>query len=177
MDIDPKTYPSRAFARFTARTQLLSDAAGRPIVSSVQRLGGQAYVQKAVPDGEAPTISQDPGGSATGLRLGFSISPFNRGNTPIGSNQAWDAACAPNGDTNLEPQDTSQRTGIDDALFEEVAKTALNPNRFPDLYQSCGSQQAAMEVEALVAAEIVAAYRRIKANQDSLIVQNLNQLL
>ena len=177
MDIDPKTYPSRTFTRFTARNQLLADATGRPIVSSVQRLGGKTYVQEAIPDGKAPSISQNPGDSATGLHLGLSRSHPGLGNTPVGSNQDGADANSLSEDSSLAPQNAAQCSGIDEALFEEVVKTTFNPNRFPDLYQSCGTQEAAFEVEAAVAAEIVAAYRQIKDKQDCPIVQSLNKLL
>lgn len=177
MDIDPKTYPSRAFARFTARNQLLADATGRPIISSVQRLGGKTYVQEAIPDGEGPSISKNPGDAATGLHLGLSLSPTGLGNTPAGSNLDGDEAGLLNEDTSLDPSNGSQCPGIDEALFEEVVKTTLNQNRFPDLYRSCGTQEAAFEVEAAMAAEIVAAYRRIKEKQDCPTVQSLNRLL
>lgn len=177
MDIDPKTYPSRTFARFTARNQLMADATGRPIMASVQRLGGKTYIQEAIPDGDAPSIAKDPSDFATGLHLGLSISPTDLANTPGSSNQDRDGATSLNQEVSSESPNTSQSLGIDEALFEEVVKITFSPNRCPDLYQSCGTQEAAMEVEATVAAEIVAAYRQIKQKQDCPIVQSLNKLL
>jgi hypothetical protein len=61
MDINPKTYPSRAFIRFTAHNQLTADATGRSVVASVQRLGGKTYMQAAEPEGEAPLETQRQG--------------------------------------------------------------------------------------------------------------------
>ena len=59
MDIDPKNYPSRTFVRFTARNQLMADASGQPITMSVNRFGGNTYLQQAIPGEEF--LSTDSG--------------------------------------------------------------------------------------------------------------------
>jgi hypothetical protein len=177
MDIDPKTYPSRNFARFMAHNQLIADATGQPIMASVQRLGGKTYVQKAIPDGETPSITNTPGNPSFGLNLGMSINPVGRNTPPQDGHSDLQPSIPPDQCAGIAPEEANQGPGIDEALFEEVVKTTLNPQRFPDLYRSCGTQKAAMEVETAVAAEIVAAYRRIKQNQDCPIVQGLNKLL
>lgn len=172
MDIDPKTFPSRTFARFMAHNQLMADATGRPIVAAVQRLGGKTFTQEVVPDGQAPTITQD-----SGFQMGMSVNTTPLENVPQRDDLAQSAPTPPDelADCHLEALTAQQ--GIDETLFGEVVKNTINSNRFPELYQSCGTQEAAMEVEAVVAAEIVAAYRRIKQKQDCPIVQGLNKLL
>jgi hypothetical protein len=168
MDINPKTYPSRAFIRFTAHNQLTADATGRSVVASVQRLGGKTYMQAAEPEGEAPLETNDRD-SSFGLHLGMSFQPKVSKNSPVEEPNPLSR------EPEAKPQ--PQSCGIDEALFEAIVKTTLNPNRFPDLYQSCGTQQAAMKVETAVAAEIVAAYRQIKQQRECPIVQGLNNLL
>ena len=164
MDIDPKTYPSRMFARFTAHNQLMADVTGQTITSSVQRLGGATYMQQAIPDGDSPSISTDSSPRSGGFRMGFSINPSSAEDTTRRvRGESHD--CQPLGALSaLESGDDCLSNGIDEALFQE-------------LYQSCGTQKAATEVETRVAAEIVAAYRTIKRKQDCLIVQSLNNLL
>ncbi len=173
MDIDPRTYPSRTFVRFTAHNQLKADATGQTITASVQRLGGKSYVQQAIPDGEFPSIIS----GSSGFKMGMSVSPIGDESITdgdIGNSQAAD----PLGDAaSLSCDNEAQMCGVDETLFEEIIKTTITPNRFPDLYQCCGTQKAAMEVEAIVAAEVVASYRQIKQKQDCPIVQRLNNLL
>lgn len=171
MDIDPKTYPSRTFARFTAHNQLMADITGQPIVASVQRLGGKTFTQEAIPDGEAPSVKSDSEASSSAFQMNMSIN--------VAGHQGRDRqAPGLSGDTPESDLETSlPGPSLDEALFAEIVKTTLNPTRFPDLYRSCGTQEAAMEVEAMVAAEIVSAYRRIKQNQDCSVVQGLNKLL
>lgn len=177
MDIDPKTYPSRMFARFTAHNQLMADVTGQTITSSVQRLGGATYMQQAIPDGDSPSISTDSSPRSGGFRMGFSINPSSAEDTTRRvRGESHD--CQPLGALSaLESGDDCLSNGIDEALFEEIVQTTFSPNRYPELYQSCGTQKAATEVETRVAAEIVAAYRTIKRKQDCLIVQSLNNLL
>lgn len=176
MNIDPTTYPSRTFARFTAHNQLMADATGQTIMASVQRLGGQTYVQEAVPDGEMPYRSQNPSGFAAGFSIGLSVKPTTPEATPLSSS---DKNQNPTSDqvSAVEPETQPSASDIDEALFDEIVKTALNPQRFPELYESCGTQKAAMAVEERVAAEIVTVYRAIKQKQACPIVQGLNQLL
>lgn len=171
MDIDPKTYPSRTFARFTAHNQLMADLTGQPVVASVQRLGGKTFMQEALPDGEAPSVKSGSEASSSAFRMNMSVDMAGQQGR---DRQAPDLS----GETPESDLETSLlEPSLDEALFAEIVKTTLNPTRFPDLYRSCGTQEAAMEVEALVAAEIVSVYRRIKQNQDCSVVQGLNKLL
>ncbi|MDJ0702921.1 MAG: hypothetical protein QNJ46_06530 [Leptolyngbyaceae cyanobacterium MO_188.B28] len=176
MDIDPKTYPSRVFARFTAHTQLTADATGQPITTAVQRLGGDTYSQQVIPDGESPAISTDSGSFAGGFTRGLSANPTSAEDTTHGGNESQDSK-SPMDPPSLESGNESPTCGIDEALFEEIVQTLFNPNRCPELYHSCGTQKAAKEVEARVSADIVAAYRQIKRKQACPIVQRLNTLL
>ncbi|MGA7934185.1 MAG: hypothetical protein WCA35_11610 [Kovacikia sp.] len=129
MEIDPRTYPSRAFIRFTAQNQLRAELTGQSFTTSVQRLGGESYVQQITPGDPADSISE-----------------------------ALDSV-------------------LDEALFEEIASTAFNTNRHPELYESCGTQRAAKAIEIRVAAEIVETYLQFKLKQRCPIVESLNALL
>jgi len=173
MDIDPKTYPSRNFVRFTAHNQLMADATGVPFMAAVQRLGGKTYTQEAIPNGEVPSITTKGGG----LQMGMSLNTGCVESPPHPEEGEEKTSPFSNELSSLASDFVDQNEGIDEALFEEVVKNTINPNRFPDLYRSCGTQEAAMAVEAMVAAEIVSAYRRIKRKQDCPIVQDLNKLL
>lgn len=53
MEIDPSTYPSRAFIRFTAQNQLRATLTGESFTASVQRKGGEGYTQQVTPDSVA----------------------------------------------------------------------------------------------------------------------------
>ncbi len=129
MNIDPSTYPSRAFIRFTAENQLRADLTGQSFTTTIQRLGGENSVQEVIP-----------------------IDP-------------------------IEPTDSPENATLDEVLFEEIAQNTFNANRYPELYQSCGTRKAAKAVEARVAADLVATYKRIKRAQECPIVQSLNRLL
>ncbi len=131
MKIDPTTYPSRAFIRFTAQNQLLADLTGEPMLTMVKRSGGENYAQQVKPDDR-------------------SILPAS---------------------------ESAESASLDEALFEEIAKTTFHINHHPELYKSCGTQQAASQVEAHIAAEIVETYKQIKRRQEWAIVQRLNALL
>jgi len=72
-----------------------------------------------------------------------------------------------------DPQDAV----LDEAFFEEIATTAFNAHRYPELYQSSGTQRAAKAVEARIAAELVETYKQIKLKKERPIVQSLNNLL
>lgn len=170
MDIDPRTYPSRTFVRFTAHNQLMADATGMPITASIQRLGGNTYTQQVLPEGESPSSLNDPNGTESGFSMGLSMNPISDKNTT-------DSGAEMVGSAEPTSEDEASVCGVDEALFEEIIKTTLNPNRFPELYQCCGTQKAAAEVETRVAAEVVAAYRQINRKQNCPIVQRLNSLL
>ncbi len=155
MTLDPSTYPSRTFIRFTVNNQLLADVTDQTITASVQRLGGQTYVQKAVPGEELPSLSRQSMDWGTSLKVGQSIQ------TPASDHQeSWIQAEPP---------------VLDEELLAEVTQTAFHDH--PHLYQDCGSAAAAAAVEAEIATEIIAAYRTIKQKQACPIVQSLNQLL
>ncbi|MBE7380680.1 MAG: hypothetical protein F6J95_004645 [Leptolyngbya sp. SIO1E4] len=166
MDSDPKNYPSRMFIRFTARNQLIADATGRPIAAMVQRLGGDAYVQRVNPETEAPALAADD--DADGFLEGVSLEMSPDLQTQSGTPETETGKDASQGDVDC---------CVDDALFAEIVKTTLNPSHHPELYQPCQTSQLAKAIEASVAAEIVATYRQIKRKQTCPIVQGLNKLL
>jgi len=87
-----------------------------------------------------------------------------------------DELCSEDADASSE-NTVSESATLDEALFEEIAKTSFSPNRYPELYQSCGTRRAAAAIEIQVANEIVAIYKEIKKQQQNPIVQNLNSLL
>lgn len=149
MKIDASTYPSRAFIRFTAQNQLLADLTGRPITTVIQRHVGESYVQPVLPTNRADKTDQ----------LASLGEPASQ-NIAEGSKN-----------TVSEPET------LDEALFEEIARTSFSPNRYPELYQSCGTRRAAAAIEIQVANEIVAIYQQIKKQQRNPMVQNLNGLL
>jgi predicted nucleic acid-binding protein len=130
MEIDPSTYPSRAFIRFTAQNQLRANLTGESITVSVQRLGEAGSLQQVTPHHTMEATSDAPEDSL-----------------------------------------------LDEVLFEEIAKTTFSANRYPELYQPCGTQRAAKAIEAQVAAEIVEAYHQIKQRQKCPLVERLNNLL
>jgi hypothetical protein len=130
MDIDPRTYPSRAFIRFTAQNQLRADLTGQSFTTSVKRADGETYIQQVNPSDLAEPISEVP-----------------------------------------------EDRILDEVLFEEIAEITCSANRYPELYRSCGTQQAAKALETQVAAEMVAAYLQIKLKQRCPIVARLNALL
>ena len=160
MDIDPTTYPSRTFVRFTAHNQLQADATGKPITAAIKRSGCGTYTQKAMPGGDfPPPISESDSGD--GFDLGLLM----------------DSACSDDTETGGCAVAAATHE-FDNSLFEEIVKTTFSANRYPQLYQCCGTQKAAAEVEIKVATEIVSAYRRInQKQQDCLLVQRLNSLL
>jgi len=172
MDIDPTVYPSRVFARLLAHTQLTADITGCPITISVQRLGEVAYDQNVIPGGEPQLPSTSSSHPTLGLRFNLSASlhsaPSSNSASPI--HPLNDAIV----DSSSQARDSQ---GIDQALFEDVAKTVFSPNRYPDLYRSCGTRAAAAELEVKVATEIVATYKQIMDNRDCSTVQGLNDLL
>jgi len=163
--LDPSLYPSRAFIRFTAHNQLLADLIGETVTASVQRWGGQTYLQTAQPGKTLPSLSNQSDAGAGQLTLGMALH------------------------TSPNPDPLSLRTAaslsqadpvapaIDEDLFTEVTQTLFQVCRNPKLYQDCGSPEGARTVEGEVATEIIAAYRQIKRNQTSPIVQRLNQQL
>ncbi len=173
MEIDASTYPSRAFIRFTAQNQLMADLTGRPITAMVQRLGGESYVQQVMPEDQPKTLHPDD--SNLGFSLGMSVNPVES-NGSYGDSQVH--AQTPLDPPGSEvPHNGSETEILDEALFEEIAKTSFSPNRYPELYQSCGTRRAAAAIEAQVAKEIVATYKQIKQKQQCPIVQGLNGLL
>lgn len=130
MEIDPRTYPSRAFIRFTAQNQLRADLTGQSFIANVHRGHEESYVKHITPSNASAAMS-----------------------------------------------DASEDAVLDEALFEEIAKTAFNAVRHPELYQSCGTAKAAKAVEDKVTAELIEAYLQIKLKQRCPIVARLNALL
>lgn len=163
--LDPNLYPSRAFIRFTAHNQLLADLTGETVTASVQRWGGQTYIQTAQPGKALPSLSNQSDAGAGQLTLGMALR------------------------TSPNPDSVSQHTApsldqadpvapeIDEELLTEVIQTLFQVCRNPKLYQDCGSPKEARAVEGEVAEEIIATYRKIKRNQTSPIIQRLNQQL
>lgn len=169
MEIDPKTYPSRSFIRFTAQNQILADITGQPINTFVQRFGGESYVQQVIPGDQPNPKSSNSNNSGADLRMGLSVNPV----TP---DSLFDSHNSQNTSEQVS-ENNPQESIFDEKLFEEIAKITFSPNRYPELYQSCGTSRAAVAVETQVADEIVATYKRIKQQQDCPVVQSLNALL
>jgi DNA-binding GntR family transcriptional regulator len=130
MTLDPNTYPSRSFIRFSAQNQLRADLTGQSFTAVIKRSGGESYVQQVAPRNSADSVCE-----------------------------------------------VLEDTTLDEALFEEIARTTFTTNRYPELYQSCGTQSAAKAVEARVAAELVETYLQITLKQRCPIVQSLNNRL
>ncbi|MBU6230101.1 MAG: hypothetical protein KGQ93_10455 [Cyanobacteria bacterium REEB459] len=163
--LDPNLYPSRAFIRFTAHNQLLADLTGETVTASVQRWGGQTYLQTAQPGKALPSLSRQSEAGAAQLTLGMALHP-SPNPTPLSQDMAPSLS-----------QADPVAPAIAEDLFTEVTQTLFQACRSPQLYQDCGSPEAAKAVEEEVAAEIIATYRQIKQNQTSPIVQRLNQQL
>lgn len=165
MIVDLSAYPSRIFIRFTARNQLLADAIGEAVIACVQRGGGQTYIQTALPGEALPSLSRPSGPGADRLNLGMTIHG-STGQAPLPQG----AAPSPR---EAEPEGLA----IDESLFADITQTLFQVSCSPRLYQDCGSPEAARGVEQEVATAIIAAYRQIKQNQTSPLVQSLNQRL
>lgn len=165
MIVDPNTYPSRIFIRFTAHNQLLADAIGEAVIASVQRGGGQTYVQTALPGEVLPSLARSSGPGADRVSLGMAI------------HRSTDQAPFPQGAAPFLGKTEPKGRVIDETLFADITQTLFQVRCSPRLYQDCGSPEAARGVEREVATAIIAAYRKIKQNQTSPIVQSLNQRL
>jgi hypothetical protein len=175
MEFDVRTYPSRTFIRFTAHNQLVADLTGHPITATVQRLGREGYVQQVTPNNKPSTVRLDH--SEPNVSFGMSVDIVGYGDNANPEHQ----------DSNRKPEieemisdstsTTSQTNGLDEALFEEIISITFNPNRYPELYQSCGTPKAAADVETRIATEIIETYKQIKLKQQCPIVQGLNGLL
>jgi hypothetical protein len=163
--LDPTVYPSRTFIRFTARNQLLADLTGETVTATVQRAGGAAYVQIALPGKALPCPSHPSGAGAPPLTLGMTI----HGST--------DQASLPQGAAPSPREAEPEGLAIDESLFADITQTLFQVSCSPRLYQDCGSPEAARGVEREVATAIIAVYRQIKQNQTSPLVQSLNQRL
>jgi hypothetical protein len=174
MEIDVSTYPSRAFIRFTAQNQLIADLTGQPVHAMVQRLGGESYTQQVMPGNQPNMIN--PANSDLGLDLDISINHQSSAHDLNGDIQASEQH-SPAELISQADDRAFEEAILDETLFDEIAKTSFNPNRYPELYQSCGTRRAAAAIEAQVAAEIVAIYQQIKQQQQCSIVRGLNSLL
>jgi hypothetical protein len=164
--LDANRYPSRTFIRFTAHNQLLADLTGETVTASVQRWGGQTYLQTAQPGKALPSLSNQSGAETGQLTLEMAL---HRSTDPTPLSQST----APS----LSQANPAAPAAIDESLFTEVTQTLFQVCRSPKLYQDCGSPEEARTVEGEVATEIIATYRKIKQNQASSIVQRLNQQL
>lgn len=175
MEIDPTTYPSRSFIRFTAQNQLVADLTGRPITVMVKRLGGESYTQQVTPVDQPDSDKADT--PDLGFRFGLSLN-MSQAEDPL-SGDSQEPSPPPNAEdlAAVPTSETGEHPVLDEALFEEVAKITFSSNRYPELYQSCGTRRAAQAIEVQVANEIVAAYKQIKQKQDCPIVKRLNGLL
>ena len=134
-------------------------------LASVQRWGGQTYIQAAQPGKALPALSNQSDAGAGQLTLGMALHT-----SPNPDPLSQDRAASLNQVDPVAP-------AIDENLLTEVIQTLFQVCRNPKLYQDCGNPKEARAVEGEVAAEIIATYRQIKRNQASPIVQRLNQQL
>lgn len=159
MDINPANYPSRMFIRFLAETQIVADSGNQVINMYVKRLNNKAFTLTATPGLQFPKVESY---REAGFNLDLSIKPAE----PIDIN----ASC--------EQENVSiNYPSFDESLFEDICKTTFKAPYNKYLYQDCGNQEAAFSVEKEVAAEVIAAYRKIKKNSESSTIKSLNALL
>lgn len=159
MDIDPANYPSRMFVCFLAETQLMADAGKQNINMYIKRLNNKKLILTAKPGLQLPIIEPY---RQSGFSLNLPIKPAE----PLNIN----ASC--------EQENVSiNYPSFDKALFEDICETTFKALYNKDLYQDCGNQEAAFRVEKEVAAEVIAAYRKIKKNSESTTIKSLNALL
>jgi hypothetical protein len=178
MEYDASTYPSRSFIRFTARNQLMADLTGRPIPTFVQRLGGETYIQQVTPSDQPDAEPSSLDALSINLDWGSSLNTVSSEDTPDGQIKGQHEEQAVEEISLEQVCHASQNAHIlDETLLEEIVKTIFNLNRYPELYQPCGTKRAAAEVENRVAEEIVATYKEIKLKQQCPLVQRLNTLL
>ncbi|MEO1623482.1 MAG: hypothetical protein AAFU53_20950 [Cyanobacteria bacterium J06632_3] len=86
-------------------------------------------------------------------------------------------AIAPNLDSRYAPLVTETASPLDQTLLSELIQTALQPDHHPELYQAYSTQAQARDVEQIVIADIVGAYKTIKLKQLQPQIQDLNALL
>ena len=67
--------------------------------------------------------------------------------------------------------------GLDESLLKDISSLAFHPDQHPEIYQPCASREQAAAIEQAIAAEIVATYKQIKANETNPNIQALNALL
>lgn len=176
MDFDLKTVPSRMFIRFVARKQLLVDMTGQATPVYIKRMGRNPFVQQLTPGGEPTIWSSTRSDEMDGSRMGVLLNRRSDRPNPKAENSgssAFDGSDAPS--SKIEPSTTAE--DIDEELFKAIVDTTFTSSRHPELFQPCGTVEAATEVEARLITEIISAYRRIKAQQENPIIQRLNNLL
>lgn len=66
---------------------------------------------------------------------------------------------------------------LDEELFFEIATTLFRAQRNQKFAQPCHSREEAIEIANRIAEELVEAYKQIKLQQRSSIIQRLNALL
>jgi hypothetical protein len=158
------------FIRFIAQKQLLADVTGQKTSLKAKRRGKGLFHQQFLPDRPVPTQATETSATldANGESQHSGLPEETSSTLPWGDSQGPRSAANPQ----------SQLGGrVDEALLEDIFRTAITPQNWPDLYQACDTPAAATELELKAAAEIVATYRRIQANQANPLVQTLNQLL
>lgn len=159
MHINPANYPSTMFICFLAETQLVADSGNQVINMYVKRLNNKAFTLMATPGLQFPKVESY---REAGFNLDLSIKPAEL----IDIN----ASC--------EQENVSiSYPSFDESLFEDICKTTFKAPHNKYLYQDCGNQEAAFNVEKEVAAEVIAAYRKIKKNLESSTIKNLNALI
>ncbi|MGB3494279.1 MAG: hypothetical protein WBA57_16230 [Elainellaceae cyanobacterium] len=145
-------YPTRSFIRFQAKNQIIADLTGEKVTRFIER----------------PGIVQEQGTIEPNLDWIDSLIE----NPPPASGDAQE--CDPQAHPSGMP---AAFFSFDEALFSELAKTTFHPDRHPELYQPCTSQQKASEIEQQVTTELVESYERITRNQTDARVKRLNALL
>lgn len=66
---------------------------------------------------------------------------------------------------------------LDEELFFEIATTLFRAQRNHKFAQPCNSREEAVEIASRIAVELAEAYKKIKLQQKSSLVQRLNALL
>lgn len=66
---------------------------------------------------------------------------------------------------------------LDEELFFEIANTLFRAKKNQKFAQPCNSREEAIQIASRIATELAEAYKQIKLQQRSSIVQRLNALL
>lgn len=176
MDFELKTVPSRMFVRFVAHEQLLVDMTGQATTVYLKQMGRNPFVQQLTPGGEPAIGPSSRADEMDGTRMGVLLNGRSDRPNPEAENSdssAFDESDAPS--SRIEPSTNAEH--IDEELFKAIVDTTFTSSRHPELFQPCETVEAATEVETRLIAEIISAYRRIKAQQENPTIQRLNKLL